>query len=241
VTKHPKADIGTLTELAMADLAGMGDIEILTKEQKLRLPSMKTEAIKTAILSEVGIDPTTSPEEWDEVAKVKLAMRAASARENISKMVDGIQLPKIETKEERDLRVKTEQSKRAELLAPYKAKYSAFDKFKMADLEHTVSDEFKSKLGGVFDSFFEAGVEPTEANIEVVNDIRDALYFKEHEKEIYEVMRKDAESKIRAEYDKKFNNTSPLNTGTAGDQAQQNGNEDNGTSFSINNQRARRI
>ena len=239
--KYPTTDVGVLTNLAMTDLDKISDLDILASEVKMKLPNRSIEAIKSVILDEIGADTSIDPKEWDEKVLTKLEIKAAQAKENIRTLLGGIQLPKVETKEQRDLRLTSEKSKRTELLAPYKAKYSSFDKFKMADLEYTVPGEFKSKLGGVFDSFFEAGVEPTEANIEVANDIRDAIFFKAHEKEIYDVMKKDAESKIRAEYDKKFANTNPLNTTTAGERTEGRQGDDNGTSFSFHGQRSKRI
>ncbi len=221
VKKFPHSDVTTLTELAMSDVNALSDLDVLAKEIKIKLPSKNIEAIKSAILSDVGIDATTDPKEWDEVAQTKLAIRAGTARENIRNLVDGIQLPKIETKEESDARMATELSKKIEMTTPQKNEYLKFDKFKVKDdLEYTVPDEFKSKLGDMFDAFIiNAGNEPTQENIDTLNDLREALFFSSHKDKIYEMMYKDAESKIKAELDKKLGNTTPPNTATASDGA----------------------
>ncbi len=221
VKKYPNSDVTILTELAMSDVDKLSDLDVLAKDMKMKLPGKNLETIKSVILDEVGIDPTQDPKEWDEKALTKLAFRAASARENIKNLVGGIELPKVETKEETDARIASELSKRTEQAAPHKAEYSKFDKFQIQEgLDYTVPDEFKSKLGDIFDTFLlKAGNEPTKENLDTLNDIRDSLFFNTYKKEIYDVMYKDAESKVKAELDKKLGNAPPLNTATASDGA----------------------
>ena len=205
----------------MADTSKMSDIDVLAKERKVNYPNRKLEDIKIAILSELGIDPTAPPEEWDTVARTRLEMRADDARANIKNLTSGIEFPKVETPEEAQQRMDADLAKRAEAAKPLKEEYSKFDKFKMGDgLEYTVPKEFQEKLGDMFDAFvLQAGNEPTKENLQTLSELRDALFFNSYKKEIYETMYKDAETKIRAELDKKLANTEPPNSATASDGA----------------------
>ena len=220
VTKHPDKDANLLTELAMADTTKMSDIDILTKERKVNYPNRSLETIKTAILSELGIDPTTPPEEWDSVAVARLEMKADDARLNIKNLTTGIELPRVETPEEKQSRTEAELSKRIEQSAPYRADYSKFDTFKIdEDLEYTVPDDFKAQLGDMFDAFVNAGNELTPENIQIIKGLRDATFFDSHKKDILAAMRKDVETKYKAEQEAELGNTVLPNTATAQDGA----------------------
>jgi hypothetical protein len=84
----------------------------------------------------------------------------------------------------------------------------------------------------MFDAFIlKAGNEPTPENLQTLNDLRDAFFFSEYKDKIYEVMYKDAESKVKAELDKKLENTTPPNTATASDGAQGDKPNNDGTEF----------
>lgn len=219
--KYPNSDVSVLTDLAMSDTDKMSDLDILAKEVKMKLPNRSIEAIKSVILDEIGADASADPKEWDEKVLTKLEIKASAARENIKNLLKGVELPKIETKEERDLRLAAENSKREQAAAPLKADFLKFDKLKVMDgLEYTVPEDYKSGLSSMFDSFIKsAGQEPTPEALETMKDLRDAFFFSANKDKIYEMMYKDAESKIKAELDKKLGNTEPPNTATASDQA----------------------
>jgi hypothetical protein len=217
--KYPDKDPFILQEIAMSDVAQMGDLDAVAKERKIRYPSMKLENIKAVILNDLGIDGTTPPEEWDSLAKDKLTMMAGDARENIKNLTKGIELPKVETPEETQKRYDEELSKRVEATKPYREQYSKFDKFNMGEgLDYTVDKEFQEKLGDMFDAFMvKAGNDPTPENLQTLEDLRDAFFFNSHKKEIFEAMYKDAETKIKTKLDEKLGNTQVPNTATASD------------------------
>jgi hypothetical protein len=219
--KYPDKDPFILQEIAMSDVDKMGDLDAVAKERKIKYPTMKLENIKAVILNDLGIDVATNPEEWDSLAKDKLTMMAGDARENIKKLTQGIELPKVETQEERQTRIDAGLSKRTEIAAPFKAEYSKFDKFKMGEgLDYDVPKEFQEKLGDMFDEFVvKNGNEPTLENIEILNDLRDAFFFNEYKKEVYDAMYKDAETKIKTKLDEKLGNTEVPNAATASDGA----------------------
>jgi hypothetical protein len=231
--KYPNSDVSVLTDLAMADIDKMDDVELLAKEIKMKLPTRSLDAIKSVVLDEIGVDATTDPKEWDEKALTKLAIKASAARENIKNLLGGIQLPKVETKEEAQARVNATLAKRTEQAASHRADYLKFDEFKVKDdLKYTVPEEFKAKLGDMFDAFvLKAGNDPTPENLETLNDLREAFFYNTYKDKIYEVIYKDAESRVKAELDKKLGNTTLPNTATASDGAGTAANEKDGSEF----------
>ncbi len=219
--KYPDKDPFILQEIAMSDVDKMGDLEVVAKERKIKYPTMKLENIKAVVLNDLGIDATVAPEEWDSLAKDKLTMMAGDARENIKKLTQGIEFPKVETQEELQTRIDADIAKRAEAALPYKVAYSKFEKFNMGDgLDYDVEKEFQEKLPEMFDVFvLNAGNDPTPENLQTLNDLRDAFYFSSHKKEISEAMYKDAERKVKAALDEKLGNVEPMSTATASDGA----------------------
>jgi len=219
--KNSKGDLATLTELAMSDIDKMSDLDVLARVNKLKVPDKSLDVIKEALLDELGIDTTLDPKEWDQKALTRLALKASDARKYISDMMEGVEVPKVLSKEEMDRLAQEAASKKESEVAPHRAEYLKFDKVKILDdLEYTVPDEFKADLPGMFDTFMiKAGNEPTPENIEALNDLREALFFNKYKKEIYDVMYKDAESKIKKALDDKLGNTKPPNSAQASDGA----------------------
>ena len=221
VAKHPDKDDKLLTELVMSDTSKMSDIDVLAKERKVNYPNRNLENIKIAIMDEFGIDRTLPPEEWDSIAVERLGMRADDARANIKALTNSIEIPKVETQEEANAKLADDLARRTEAAAPIRAEYSRFDEFDIADdLKYTVPEEFKEQLGGMFDEFvLKAGNEPTKENMEILNNLKDALFFNRYKKEITAVMMKDAKTKLKAEEDAKLGNNEPPNSATAADSA----------------------
>jgi hypothetical protein len=219
--KYPDKDPFILQEIAMSDVDKMSDLDAVAKERKIKYPSMPLENIKKVILSDLGIDASVATEEWDSLAKDKLTMMAGDARANIKQLTQGIELPKVETQEEASKRIADNLSKRAEIAKPFKEAFSKFDKFTMGDgLDYTTPKEFQDKLGSMFDEFVvKNGNEPTPENLQLLTDLRDALFFSEYKKELYDTMYKDAETKIKAKLDEKLGNLQVPNTATASDGA----------------------
>jgi len=219
LAKYPDKDPTHLTELVMSDTSKMSDLDLLAKEKKVNHPNLKIEDIKLAILDELGVDEDTPKEEWSTLVNTKLQMRADDARANIKTMTTGIELPKVETPEEVELNASEALAKRTEQAAPFKAEYVQFDKFDMGDgLDYTVPDDFKDKLGGMFDAFVNAGNDLNEENMSIIKGIRDASFFDTYKKEILEAMRKDADTKAQTKLDEKLANTTLPNTNTASDE-----------------------
>jgi hypothetical protein len=217
--KYPDKDANVLQEIVMADVDKMGDLDAVAKERKIKYPSLNLADIKAVILSDLGVDTETKPEDWDSLAKSKLTMMAGDARENIKKLTQGIEFPKIVTQEERRKQAEEEQSKKIEILAPLKESFSKFDKFSHEGFDFDVPNDYQSKLPDMFDSMFiKAGMEPTQENLQSAVELRDALFLLQYFPKIREVIAKEAETKLQAKHDAELNNTQPPNTATMTDQ-----------------------
>ncbi len=216
--KHPNLDKDVLAELAMSDIDKMGDLEVIARERKLRVPKASIENLKAVIRKEIGVDADQSESEWSDLANTELAIKAADAREKVKQLLSGIELPKVVTKEERDRLANeslTDKTKRAE---PFKEIFSKFDAYKNGDFEFAVPDEFKAKVPEIFKGMFiDGGVEINEANLATAELIKKALFVEEYLPKMLEVRDKLTEARIKAEYDKLVHNDTPPNTATAAD------------------------
>lgn len=217
--KYPDKDPFILQEIAMSDLGKMDNIEAIAKEKKINFPDLSLEDIKAVVMSDLNIDPASDPKEWDSLTQAKVRMRGAEAKANIKRLAEGIELPKIESPEEYKKRAEAELLKKTEQVAPIKAQFSQFSEIKLReDLPWSVPEEFKSKLGDMFDTFVvKAGVEPTPENVEILNNLREAFVISQYKEDILSAMYKDVESKLKKKEDEENGNTVPPNTSTASD------------------------
>jgi len=219
--KYPKSNPYLLQEIAMTDVNKMGDLDVLVKDKLLFVPDApKEEVIRKVVLKKYGIDPTTPPEEWDEISVGEMKLDAAAARDKINGLKNVIEMPKqILTKEERAKEEADAKVKREQAFAPLKDKFGKYDKFSKEGFEFDVPDEYKSKLPDMFKSMFiDAGLEPTDENMETAVELRDAMFLLEYFPKIKEVIAKEAGTKLEAKIDAELHNTQPPNTATASDQ-----------------------
>jgi hypothetical protein len=88
--KHPNLDKDVLAELAMSDIDKMGDLEVIARERKLRVPKASIENLKAVIRKEIGVDADQTESEWSDLANTELAIKAADAREKVKQLLSGI-------------------------------------------------------------------------------------------------------------------------------------------------------
>lgn len=220
--KHPNLDKDILAGLAMSDIDNMDDLEVIARERKMRLPKSSLDAIKAVIKKEIGADPEQKPEEWDALTKTELEMKSADARERIKTLLQGIELPKVITKEEREQALAKVLEDKTKAVAPIREIFKKFDTYKNGDFEFAVPDEFKSKLDGMFQGMFiDSGLDVNEENLATAEVIKKGLFLEEYLPKMLEVRDKQTEARIKAEYDAKLGNDKPLNTATATDQIPQ--------------------
>ena len=216
--KYPDKDPFVLQEIAMTDIAKLGDLDALVKEQKMDLPTLSEADIRAALLDKYGIDPDTKPEEWSSIAKTKLAIDAKGARANIKALTSGIELPKAVTREEREKVEQENLQERIRVTEPLKADFTQFDKFKSEDFEFDVNADYKSKLGTMFQAMFiEAGMEPTKENLDIAKEMRDGQFLLQNFPKIREVIAKQAQVELQKKIDEELSNNKQPNTTTASD------------------------
>jgi hypothetical protein len=233
--KHPNLDKDILAELAMADIDKMDDLEIVARERKMRLPKSSLDAIKAVIKKEIGAEAEQSPEEWDALTKTELEMKSADARERIKQLLQGIELPKVVTKEEREAQQAQFLEEKKKLSLPFKEIFKKFDEYQNGDLKFVVDEEYKSGLEDMFDGMFiDGGLEINDKNLATAEKLKRAMFVEEYLPKILEVRDKETEARVKAEYDKLVHNDVPPNTATATDETAQP--EESGLSNYLRNQ-----
>lgn len=218
--KYKDKDPQLLHKIATTDVNELNDFDVLVYQSKLDSPKIKEESIKAVLCDRYGIDKELlgRPEEWDELAKTKIALDSASARRNINQLKAGIEMPKVVSREERERLANEALAQKTQAIAPIRAEFSKFDKIKVGDVEYTVPDDYKSKLGDMFDAYFlKAGNDVTDENLTTVLELRDSMFLWENRNEIAQAITKEAERKVRAEMEDKLGNTQLPNTATASD------------------------
>jgi hypothetical protein len=216
--KYPDRDPFVLQEIAMSDVDKMDDLDAVAKEQKIRLPKLALSDIKAAILSELNIDAEQKPEEWDSVAKTKLAIKAADAREKIKDLTKGIEVPKFKTKEERQQEQAQLLAEREKLIAPVKDKFVAFDEYTNGDFKFGVPPEFKEEAKAMFDGIFkDAGLEVNAENLAIAEALKKGLFLEKYLPKILETKESQVRTALQQKTDKELSNTELPNTATATD------------------------
>jgi len=217
LAKYPDKDPFILQEVAMLDLNKMTDLEVLAREAKINNPNLNLEDIKQVILDD--IKPETPVEDWTSTDKTKLAVRAGNARANLKSLLQGIDVPKTVTKEEREAAAQQALEDKKKAAQPFKEVFTKFDTYENEDFSFTVPDEYKNGLGQTFDDvFIEAGVEINKDNIGLLEAFKRGLFLDEYFPQIKAVIEKQAKASVQEKTDEELDNTEPPNTATAAEQ-----------------------
>ena len=219
LAKYPDKDPNTLQEIVMADVDKMDDLTVLIKEQKIDFPNYSDEDHRTALLKSLGVDPDSDPKEWDSITKLSIAKQASSARKTIKALTEGIELPRVVTKEEREKAESEALQKRMTEISPLKEEFTKFESFadeRIGDFKWEVPKEYQSKLDGMFQAMFiDSGMEPTPENKESLITLRNALLVLEELPKMLETARKQGDAERQRKTDEALHNTQPPNTTTA--------------------------
>jgi len=218
--KYPDKDPFMMQEIAMSEVDKMDDLEVVAKERKIRYPGVKLENQKAIILNELGIDPATTPEEWDSLAKDKLTMMAGDARLRIKELTNGVEIPKYQTKEEREKLLADALQRKIELTTPIKERFCQFNEFvnKKGDFRFEVPNEYKEKIPDLFQGMFiDAGLEVNEENLTIAEKIKRSNFLDEYFDQMMDIRIKEAQAIVQARVDAELNNTVEPKTQTATD------------------------
>jgi len=217
--KHPNLDKDVLAELAMSDIDKMSDIEVIARERKLRVPKASIENLKAVIRKEIGVDSDQTESEWSDLANTELAIKAADARDRVKQLLNGIEMPKVVTKEEREATLAKALDEKKRQAEPFLGIFKKFDVYKNGDFEFAPPEEFKSKLEGIFNGMFlNSNLEINKENLATAEMIKRALFTDEYLPQMLEVKAKQVRAEMQEKVDKELNNDTPPNTATATDQ-----------------------
>lgn len=222
--KYPKNNPLLLQEIATSNVDSMNDFDVLVKEKQLFVNNPpKEQAIRAIILKKYGIDAETNPAEWDELAKAEMQLDAAAAREKINTLKNGIELPKVLTREQREQAEAQTRAERESQLAPMRETFTSFDKFshpQIPGFEADVTGEYKSKLGDIFKGYFsDSGIPPTKENLDAAIEFRNAFFVYEHLPKLRDIWLKEGRTESQKKNDEESHNDTPPNTNTATDNA----------------------
>ena len=242
IAKHPDLDPDILSSVAISDLDKMTDIEVIAKERMINVKGLTFDEARLAKLADFGIDSETAPEEWDGVAKARIKIAAAEARERVKSLLGGIEVPKPISAEEIEAKRTKALEEKVKATAPIKEIFTKFDTYKNGEFEFTPPDEFKSKLGDIWNGFFiDGGLEVNEENISTAELIKEALFVKEYLPKMLEVHEKTIRAKLKEEQDALLHNDMPPNTATATDQETAENPEQPGVSKFFQDERENRV
>jgi hypothetical protein len=220
--KYPKSNPDALQKIAMSDVDKMNDLDVLIKDRQLFVPDApREEVIRKVILKKYGIDPDTDPNEWDEISVAEMKLDAAAAKEKINGLKSVIEMPQVLTKEQKEQARIEAQSKREEAVTPLKDTFLKFDKFSHKEIEgfdFDVPEEYKKALPNMFQSMFmEAGLEPTQENLNTALELREALLVHQYLPKLREIWIKEGQALATKVVDKELHNDTPPNVKTATD------------------------
>ncbi|MFA5638699.1 MAG: hypothetical protein WC961_07465 [Anaerovoracaceae bacterium] len=218
----PSKDPLILQEIVMQDVNKMDSFEVLVKEKMLSTSGLKKENVEAALMKKYGIDSDTPREEWDDIAKTEIAIDAQAAREKFEELKSKVELPDVKTQEQIKAELDSLKENKIKEIAPYQDKFKSFDKFtrKIGDeqFEFDVPSDYKESLSDMFKGFFVEGNLPVnETNLEIVVELRDALFLLRNFDKIHEVIKKSAVSETVEKTDELLHNKQPQNTATRSD------------------------
>lgn len=218
----PSKDPLILQEIVMQDVNKMDSFEVLVKEKMLSTSGLKKENVEAALMKKYGIDSDTPREEWDDIAKTEIAIDAQAAREKFEELKSKVELPDVKTQEQIKAELDSLKENKIKEIAPYQDKFKSFDKFtrKIGDeqFEFDVPSDYKESLSDMFKGFFVEGNLPVnETNLEIVVELRDALFLLRNFDKIHEVIKKSAVSETVEKTDELLHNRQPQNTATRSD------------------------
>jgi hypothetical protein len=219
--KYPDRDEFVLQEIAMSDIDKMSDIDAIAKERMVSIKGLTLEEAKLAKLADFGIDASTDPEEWDSVAKARVKIAGAEAKERIKALLNGVEIPKTISKEDREKLAVKAFDEKVKAITPVREQFKKFDKYVNGDFEFVVPDEFKAKLDDMFKSWFIDGkVDVNENTIRNAEMFKRNMFLDEYFPKMREVIVKQAQTALKEQLDKELHNDKPLNTASATDQGQ---------------------
>lgn len=219
--QFPDRDPATIERVITSDLARMDKVELLAYRLLLDAPDIDggLEGAKEIVLSELGVEVGSRPEEWERITKNKLTTKAAQARKDLEELQRSVEIPKVKTEADLQAEVATRIEGLKKAWTPFLDKMEAMDKLQIPAEDGTVlatidiPAEWRKEIReDLAKTALSSGLEPTEERIQELNAIREMKFIHKNFPKLYTILENQWKSKAIEERDELLNNTDPPNT-----------------------------
>lgn len=225
--QFPDRDPVTIERVITSDLARMDKVELLAHRLLLDAPDIDggLEGAKETVLSELGVEVGSKPEEWDRITKNKLTVKAAQAKKDLEELQRSVEIPKVKTEADLQAEVATRIEGLKKAWTPFLDKMEAMDKLQIPAEDGTVlatidiPAEWRKEIReDLTKTAISSGLEPNENTIKELNDIREMKFLHKNFPKLYTILENQWKSKSIEERDELLNNTDPPNTSVKPDE-----------------------
>lgn len=220
--KHGDRD--TASRLVSSDLDKMEDLDVLSLFTQYQTPRLagKDKTTKDVILSDLGIETEGldfNNLELDDKQAGRLAIKAAEVRDKIKSAINGVQVPTVENPlrekynefEQRKTRTEELKGKWNETMTSLQSSFNKIT-FDESGFEFEIPEEEKSILKDFINAASKQGIEPNEANKQMIlQRAKDAVEDRNRLK-IRLAYKAKIEADIKSQKDAEHHNLQPLNT-----------------------------
>ena len=218
--QFPDRDPATIERVVTSDLSRMDKVELLAHRLLLDAPDIEggLEGAKEAVLSDIGLEIGSKPEEWDRITKNKLTVKAAQARKDLEELQRSVEIPKVKTEADLQAEMATKIDGLKRAWTPLLDKMETIDKLKIPAEDGTVlasidipAEWRKEMREELTTTALASGQEPTEENIKELNAIREMKFIWKNLPKLYTILENQWKSKAIEERDKLLHNDTPPN------------------------------
>lgn len=218
--QFPDRDPATIERVVTSDLSRMDKVELLAHRLLLDAPDIEggLEGAKEAVLSDMGLEIGSKPEEWDRITKNKLTVKAAQARKDLEELQRSVEIPKVKTEADLQAEMATKIDGLKRAWTPLLDKMEAIDKLQIPAEDGTVlasidipAEWRKEMREELTTTALASGQEPTEENIKELNAIREMKFIWKNLPKLYTILENQWKSKAIEERDKLLHNDTPPN------------------------------
>lgn len=218
--QFPDRDPVTIERVITSDLSRMDKVELLAHRLLLDAPDIEggLEGAKETVLSELGVEADSKPEEWDRITKNKLTVKATQARKDLEELQRSVEIPKVKTEADLQAEMANKIDGLKKAWTPFLDKMEAIDKLQIPSEDGTVlasidipAEWRKDMREELIETALASGLEPNEETIKQLNAVREMKFIHKNFPKLYTILENQWKSKAIEERDKLLNNTQPPN------------------------------
>jgi hypothetical protein len=207
--KFSESALGVLSNLSPEKVKKMDSIDAIKAQMMVDYPDMEKHEVEELVMSELGVDDMNR-EEWDSLPKAKMKKMATEAKKNLSKMYEGIEVPKAV-----DFQSSREGLKES-WNDPLKAVVDGITSLELSeDLKFDLTSEMKNGLETeLMNELLISQTKPTEEALAAVAGRMRSKILERNFDSVLKVVRDTIREEEKAALEKKVHNTSDLNEST---------------------------